>query len=157
MTNCSKRRKTKHPFCKNEPKCYWNKRCKNRTFKKHSLKDSEKLSKLDTIIYKLSLIDKKLKILDKNTSKRVNTSKHIKKKQPFPSLTNSNRVKVDKSNTNNYMNNVDNKIKNTSNKTPSLNKVEPLINNRYNNPKVISPINNNFVLSPEARQQIRDL
>ena len=69
MTNCSKRRKTKHPFCKDEPKCYWGKKCKNRTLKRRSLQDSKRLSKLDTIINRLSLIEKKVRIIEKNTSK----------------------------------------------------------------------------------------
>lgn len=30
MVSCTKRRKTKHPFCRDDPKCYWNKSCKKR-------------------------------------------------------------------------------------------------------------------------------
>ena len=31
MVACSSRRKTKHPFCSHDPKCYWNnKSCKKR-------------------------------------------------------------------------------------------------------------------------------
>lgn len=29
--HCSRRRKTKEPFCEEDPNCYWDKSCKNNT------------------------------------------------------------------------------------------------------------------------------
>ena len=148
MTNCTKRRKTKHPFCKDEPKCYWGKKCKNRTLKRRSLQDSKRLSKLDTIINRLSLIEKKVRIIEKNTSK------FLKKKHPRLSLTTKKSLKVKKSNPNNYMNNVNDKI--GSNNTTVSKKIVPRVNPIYDNPKFPLPTNS-IILSPEARQKIREL
>ena len=77
MGGCSKRRKTKHPYCEDDPRCYWNKysqTCKKKKMKKDlSMKNNVKLSKLDIILKKLNTIEEVLLYLRKKKSKNKNS------------------------------------------------------------------------------------
>ena len=70
MINCSKRRKTKHPYCSDDPRCYWKgKTCKRKKTKETVSKDNiKKLSKLDIILKKVSIIENYL--IEMNKSKK---------------------------------------------------------------------------------------
>lgn len=171
MTSCSRRRKTKHPFCKDDPKCYWNKTCKTRSFKEHSFQNSEKLSKLDTIIKKLDTIENKIKLIEKNTSKTVkktsSSSKHKRKYVSKPKTKTNSTSKTRNSNipiSSGIILNAPNNNKKETNKTASLNKVNKLMNNIYNNENTVRSNENtiltnsrNNTVSPDAVQRLIDL
>ena len=172
MTSCSRRRKTKHPFCKDDPKCYWNKTCKSRSFKEHSFQNSEKLSKLDTIIKKLDTIENKIKLIEKNTSKTVKKtsssfkSKHNKKHGSRPKTKSKSTSKTRNSKSpfsSGIILNAPNNNKKETNKTASLNKVNKLMNNIHNNENTIRSNENTILsnsrntVSPDAVQRLIDL
>ena len=78
MVSCSKRRKTKHPFCKDDPNCVWNNHsCKkkpntNNGKRDHSQEKSN--AKLNMIIHKLNHIESMLhKMTLKNKKKQTKT------------------------------------------------------------------------------------
>lgn len=168
MTSCSRRRKTKHPFCKHDPKCYWNKTCKSRSFKEHSFQNSEKLSKLDTIIKKLDTIENKIKLIEKNTSKTVKkTSSSFKSKHGSRHKTKSKSILKTRNSNSPFSSgiilNAPNNNKKETNKTASLNKVNKLMNNIHNNENT-NRSNENTILSnsrntvsPDAVQRLIDL
>lgn len=171
MTSCSRRRKTKHPFCKDDPKCYWNKTCKSRSFKEHSFQNSEKLSKLDTIIKKLDTIENKIMLIEKNTSKTVkktsSSSKHKRKHGSKPKTKTNSTSKNRNSNipiSSGIILNAPNNNKKETNKTASLNKVNKLMNNIHNNENTVRSNENsiltnsrNNTVSPDAVQRLIDL
>ena len=83
MVSCSRRRKTKNPFCKDDPKCYWNnKSCKKRpgvnndtrrnsiNLRNRSHYDSN--AKLNRIIQKLNSVET---AIHKMTKKREGKSR----------------------------------------------------------------------------------
>tara|TARA_Y100000389_G_scaffold203265_1_gene251164 strand:- start:41233 stop:41610 length:378 start_codon:yes stop_codon:yes gene_type:complete len=79
MTGCSKRRKTKYPYCNDDPRCYWkNNTCKNKKLKQElSTNNVKKLSKLDIILKKLSTIENQLIVMNKkNISKKMSNYKY---------------------------------------------------------------------------------
>ena len=79
MINCSKRRKTKHPYCSDDPRCYWKgKTCKRKKTKETVSKDNiKKLSKLDIILKKVSIIENYLIEMNKSKKKFL-TIVHLK-------------------------------------------------------------------------------
>ena len=171
MTSCSRRRKTKHPFCKDDPKCYWNKSCKTRNSREHSFQNSEKLSKLDTIIKKLDTIENKIRLIEKNTSKTVkktsSSSKHKRKYVSKPNTKSKSTSKTRNSNSpfsSGIRLNAPNNNKKETNETASLNKVNKLMNNIHNNENTVRSNENtiltnsrNNTVSPDAVQRLIDL
>uniref|UniRef100_A0AB39JDA5 Uncharacterized protein n=1 Tax=Florenciella sp. virus SA2 TaxID=3240092 RepID=A0AB39JDA5_9VIRU len=121
MTGCSKRRKTKYPYCNDDPRCYWkNNTCKNKKLKEElSTNNVKKLSKLDIILKKLSTIENQLIIMNKkNISKKVSNYKYELKPRPKPKtkkihflLNKNNSVKNSKLNNNKTKKNALNVLK----------------------------------------------
>ena len=79
MTNCSRRRKTKYPYCSDDPRCYWkNNKCKKKKIKQElSSNNIKKLSKLDIILKKISVIENQLITMNKkNVSRKISNYKY---------------------------------------------------------------------------------
>ena len=55
--HCSRRRKTKEPFCEEDPNCYWDKSCKNKT---RRVQAPNTTNKLELILNKLENIESTL-------------------------------------------------------------------------------------------------
>ena len=136
MVACSSRRKTKHPFCKDDPRCYWNNRsCKKRPALNNNTRRNtngvrqrfyrDPNSKLNVILHKLNNIEAKL-----NKMTRKNTNNVLK-----PKIIKSNRANVANApKPNRHMNN------NGSAKTASPTNVKLLLNTSGNNSaKTASP------------------
>lgn len=65
--SCSKRRLTKQPYCKDDPKCYWDKRCKTRKITSNSLATSN-TKKLDLILERITRME--LMLTDMNKTRK---------------------------------------------------------------------------------------
>lgn len=151
MRTCSKRRKTKHPFCKDDPNCYWDKYCKSRRRRRISNKESKKLTKLDIISKKISKIEGTLKIIEKKMSKSSKRNKKL-----LSSLKRKGRNKYSvKSNNTTYLNKVE-KLKKNMNELYDKNKTGNRLMKQINKTYDLSNSKQNTI-SPEGRQMIRDL
>lgn len=131
MSGCSRRRKTKAPYCKDNPNCYWDKTCKRKTRRsERSPRDLAKLSKLDTILSKVVRIEREMKMMRKNmTMKRV---------VPRTNATESRKVRKTEK-------------RRSADRTASPNKVARLLNNVSLNGKSYN------TASPAAVRQLRDI
>jgi hypothetical protein len=100
MVACSSRRKTKHPFCGHDPKCYWNNRsCKkkpgvNNNTRRNMNANHERLhqdpnSKLNMILHKLKNIEAKLEKMTRKNTNNLSKPKSIKSNRD--TALNSNR------------------------------------------------------------------
>lgn len=135
MVACSSRRKTKHPFCSHDPKCYWNSKfCKKRPGANNNTRRNTNAtrnrfhqnpnSKLNLILYKLNNIEAKL---NKMTRKNTNNA-------PKPVRTSNANAPKHKRNVNRNVNN------NGSTKTASPTNVKLLLDeSRNNSAETVSP------------------
>lgn len=134
MVACSSRRKTKHPFCGHDPKCYWNNRsCKkkpgvNNNTRRNMNANRERLhqdpnSKLNMILHKLKNIEAKLEKMTRKNTNNLSKPKSIK----------SNRETAIKSNRETALNSNRNINNNGSAKTASPTNVKMLLNQSGNN------------------------
>lgn len=141
MVACSSRRKTKHPFCSDDPKCYWNnKSCKKRPGVNNNTRRNTNAirnrfhqdpnSKLNMILHKLNSLEAKL---DKMTRKNTNNSP-----KPKPVRTSNANAVRPKRNTNRNVNR--NANNNGSAKTASPTNVKLLLGeSRNNSAETVSP------------------
>ena len=145
MVSCSSRRKTKHPFCSHDPKCYWNNRsCKKRPGANNNTRRNTNVirhrfyqdpnSKLNMILYKLNNIETKL---NKMTRKNAND-------RPRPNSVRAN--KANKANLPKPKKNINN---NGTVKTASPTNVKLLFNKSRNNTATTA--------SPSAVNRLREL
>lgn len=129
MVACSSRRKTKHPFCSHDPKCYWNnKSCKKRPGVNNNTRRNTNAirnrfhqdpnSKLNIILHKLNNIEAKL---DKMTRKNRN------------SLPKTKSIRSQKTSKANALNNNRNVNNNMSARTASPTNVKLLLNGSRGN------------------------
>lgn len=143
MVACSSRRKTKHPFCSHDPKCYWNnKSCKKRPGANNNTRRNTNAirnrfhqdpnSKLNMILHKLNNLEAKL---DKMTRKNTNNSP---KPKPKPVRTSNANAVIHKKDANRNANR--NSNNNGSTKTASPTNVKLLLGeSRNNSAETVSP------------------
>ena len=92
MIPCSRRRKTKQPFCKDNPKCYWdNKSCKKKPgMNNHTRKNKHNYhhrlhydsnAKLNIIMHKLDNIERAIHNFTRKKSQAPNVMKYKHKRR----------------------------------------------------------------------------
>ena len=123
---CSQRRKTKQPYCNDDPDCYWDKYCKRKT-QKNATNDAVIKNKqtLELILEKLSNIENKLESMNKKPNMNSPMLSFISRNN------NSNASnKLYNNNANSPLNN-----KTRKNKTASLRGINNVVKrtNNFNN------------------------
>ena len=115
--SCSKRRLTKQPYCEEDPKCYWDKRCKTRKNKPNgnSLAMSN-TKKLDVILERLGNIERALETMNK-TRKNTNNVNMNNNVVGLPSPIDEIDAEEDEENFNNTLNNNGNNNRNNNRNT----------------------------------------
>lgn len=113
---CSRRRKTKAPYCEEDPNCYWDKSCKNKTRRNQNAPRNISNNKLDLILSKLENIESALSRLQTNESNQdmnLNLS-------TIPMVNNNNANTNNSNNANNANNNANNNTRKNRNKTATI-------------------------------------